>query len=97
MDVLSCVICTYVFTPHSIRPPELSDKLCSIQADFNDVVEQSERWRQREGGHEQSHKPILDYCKTHKVKEACCVIAVVSEQNSRRDSLISMYSGVTPS
>lgn len=82
--MLSCVICTYVFTPHGIRPSDLSDKFCGIKANLNDVVEQSKRGSQREGGHEQRHKPILDYCKyeytgkeAHTVKRYC-VIAVVS-------------------
>lgn len=57
-----CHVCTYVFTPDSVRPPDLSDKFCSIEADLNDVVEQSKGWRQREGGHKQRHKPVLDYC-----------------------------------
>lgn len=53
-------MCTYVFTPDSVRPPDLSDKLCSIEADLDDVVEQSKSWSQREGGHEQRHEPVLD-------------------------------------
>lgn len=63
VNVPSCVVCTYVFQPHSIRTSDLRDKLCSIEANLNDVVEQSERWRQWERGHEQRHEPVLDYCK----------------------------------
>ena len=55
------LICTYVFTPHGIRPSDLSDKFCSIEANLNDVVKQSKGWRQWEGSHEQRHKPVLDY------------------------------------
>lgn len=61
--MLSCVICTYVFTPHGIGSSDLSDKFRSIEANLNDIVEQSERRRQRKGGHEQRHEPVLDYCK----------------------------------
>lgn len=62
VDMSLCKICTYVFTPHSIRPLDFSDKLCSVEADLDDIVEQSESWCQREGGHKQSHKAVLDYC-----------------------------------
>lgn len=58
----TCEICTYVFAPHSIGTPDFSDKFCSVEANLDDIVEQCKRWCQREGGHKQSHKPILDYC-----------------------------------
>lgn len=59
---MPCVSRTYVFTPHSIRPPDLGDELCGVESDFNNVVEQSEGWCQREGGHEQRHEAVLYYC-----------------------------------
>lgn len=62
VEILSSDVRTYVFTPHGIWPADLSDKFCSIEADLNDVVEQSKRWCQWEGGHKQRHKPVLDYC-----------------------------------
>lgn len=58
----TCEICTYVFAPHSIGTPDFGDKFCSVEANLDDIVEQRKRWCQREGGHKQSHKPILDYC-----------------------------------
>lgn len=64
-DVSLCVIRTYVFTPHGVRPLNLSDKFRSIEANLNDVVEQSEGGSQWEGGHEKRHKPVLDYWNTY--------------------------------
>lgn len=63
MHVQVCVIHTYVFTSDCIGPTDLSDKFCSIESDLYDVIEQSKCWCQREGGHEQRHEPILDYCR----------------------------------
>ena len=42
------------------RPAQLHNKLLGIQANLDDVVEQSEERSQREGRHEQSHHPKLD-------------------------------------
>lgn len=42
------------------RPAQLHNKLLGIQANLDDVVQQSEERSQREGGHEQSHHPKLD-------------------------------------
>lgn len=53
---------TDVFAPDGIGPADLGDKLGRIQTNLDDVVEQRKRRRQWEGGHEQRHKPVLDYC-----------------------------------
>lgn len=70
--MLSYVIRTYVFAPHGVRPPDLGDKFCGVEANLDDVVQQGECRRQREGGDEQRHKPVLDYYKyqnTHASKD----------------------------
>lgn len=60
--VFSRVIRTDVFAPDAVGPSDLGDKFRSIETNLDDVVEQSKRWRQREGGHEERHEPVLDYC-----------------------------------
>lgn len=41
-------------------PAQLHDKLLGVQADLDDVIQESEERSQREGGHEKSHHSELD-------------------------------------
>lgn len=43
-------------------PAELHNKFLGIQANLDDVIEQSEEWSQRERGYKQGHHPKLDDC-----------------------------------
>lgn len=53
----------------SIRPPDFSHKFCSIKSNLNDIVEQSKEGSQRERGHEECNKPILDNCSVNRNKQ----------------------------
>lgn len=44
-------------------PAELHHKFLGIQADLDDVIEQSKERSQRERGYEQCHHPKLDDCR----------------------------------
>ena len=55
---------TNVFGPGGYRSPQLCHKLLGVEADLDDVVEQSEERCEREGRHKQSHKAKLDHCRT---------------------------------
>lgn len=57
---------TNIFRPDSIRTPDFSYKLCSIEPNLNNVIEQSEDGSQRERGHKKGHETILDNCRAKK-------------------------------
>lgn len=53
---------TYVGRPGRHGSPPLSDELVGVQADLDDVVEQSEQRCQRERCHEDSGEAKLEDC-----------------------------------
>ena len=62
MCVCVCVCATYVSGSGRHGSPPLSDKLVSVQANFDDVVEQSQQGRQRERRHEDGGESKLENC-----------------------------------
>lgn len=51
-----------VFDALGERPARLRHHFESVQADFGDVIEQSEQRSEREGGHEERDETVLENC-----------------------------------
>jgi hypothetical protein len=51
-----------VLDPFGQGSPSLLDHFVSVQSYFGNVVQKGEEGREREGGHEEGHEAVLNYC-----------------------------------
>lgn len=52
-----------ILSPLGDRPPGLTDELLRVQSDLHPVIEQSKKWGQRKGSHEDGDEAKLQHWK----------------------------------